>query len=170
MTLTQTNGATATVQGDIGKIVAWKTGRGYFLNLKGQEADYYAFGAPKHKEGESVELTVKEGTGSFSDKLLITQIKPLQPTTAQVQEKVQAAAQKMQDYCESADKVYYDRQDLIVQQTCIKAAAELVGKLWPRQEKPNMEEIANTVLYFKDRFYFDITGQEESNEEPKEVK
>jgi len=160
---------TTTVKGEIGKLVEWKTGKGHFLNLKGDKNDYYAWGKSKHKEGETVELTVKEGTGNFSDKMQITQIKALQPEKAQVQEKAMTAAQKMQEYCESADKTYYDRQDLIVKQCCIKAACELVGELKPRQEKEDWDNVCEKALYVADKLYFWVTDQEENQEEPQEV-
>lgn len=65
---------TDTVEGIVSAVKVWKTGKGYFLNLEGDDTDYYAFGGVDTDVENTVKLTVKPGTGTFSDKCQITKL------------------------------------------------------------------------------------------------
>ncbi|KKK68019.1 hypothetical protein LCGC14_2948240, partial [marine sediment metagenome] len=62
------------VEGKVSRITAWKTGKGYFLNIDGNSNDFYGFGSCKGEVGCFVELEVSEGTGNFSDKIRIDKL------------------------------------------------------------------------------------------------
>ncbi|KKM24642.1 hypothetical protein LCGC14_1603150, partial [marine sediment metagenome] len=52
-----------TVSGTVARVIPWKTGKGYFLNIADDSNDYYGFGKCKGEVGCFVELEVSEGTG-----------------------------------------------------------------------------------------------------------
>jgi len=151
-----------TVKGTITQIKTWKKGNGFFLNLDGDEADYYKFGKPTHEPGDEVELTVKEGTGAFSDKLEIVKIGKGASETTKPTENKQDEDKSFKELCEDGAKVYMDKQNLIVEQTCLKAASDIVGHLLPRSEKQDWEDIAKTVNFLKRDFVHDIIQNQEA--------
>ena len=159
---------TETITAEIAAVKQWTSGKGYFLNLKDSADDYYKFGAVTVTPGTTVELVVKEGSGNFADKIEVVKIKAMPSTPAQVNEKVQSRDEKLKTYFESTGKEYVDRQKLIVQQTCLKAAVQLVSELYPRTEVFSREKMIELVLTIKDKFYFDIMSGENEMQEPED--
>jgi len=149
------------VKGEVGKIIAWKTGKGYFLNLKGDPNDYFGWKECKCSEGEKVKLTVTEGTGSFADKLLITHTDKPTVTLAEIKQTKKDADEIVQHSVMQGNKFYLARETLIIKQTCIKAAAEVVGHLVERTSQLPGAKVADAVIYLADRFYLYVTEQEE---------
>jgi len=159
---------TETVTGEVAAVKPWATGKGYFMNFVDDSNDYYGFGTPKIKEGETVALEIKEGTGTFSDKIAIVKklAKPLEK--AKVQENPVAAI-------ESADRVYLTRaeadavrQNSIERQSAIKTAGALVGELYPREPKFDHEKALDNVRYIADGVLAWIRMDESKLPEPPE--
>lgn len=63
------------VKGKIAQIVRWKSGKGYFMKLAGDDRDFYKFGGNGVSEGLEIEMEVDQGKGNFSDKFEIKEIK-----------------------------------------------------------------------------------------------
>ena len=159
---------TTTVKGEVGKINLWKNKPGYFLLLMGDQNEYYNFGKCPFTVSEQVELEVKEGTGTFSDKYQIVRKAQSLPRKAVVQEKAKTAGEIMAEGIESSDKVYFDRQNLIVRQTCLKAGAEVVGHIVTRINVLPGKAIASSVLELAEMFYNWVVEAEEMLPEPPE--
>ena len=161
---------TDTVSGEIGKITPWKSGKGYFLNLKGNENDFYGFGSCKKQVGAKVTLTVKEGTGQFSERYLIVKISDSAQEKPVQKEKPKVAQENVLDSVKDGLTVYVEKQELIVRQTCIKAAAEVVGHLVERSPKLPGKDIGDAVIDLADMFVAFCLGidelPEENGEEP----
>lgn len=155
---------TETTKGTVAKIQAWKTNKGYFLNLSGDDNDYYAFGKNYPGEGDAVELVVTEGTGSFGDKLCITKWSKLkQEKTKEAQEKQDEEESEFKE-AHTIYKTQADVQRMIVEQSCLKTAGYIVSKIWPKQEDPDWREIAEAALTMKDIFAADIIAEGEARE------
>jgi len=157
-----------TVTGTIAQIKTWSKGNGYFLSMENDGNDYYAFGKCQVKEGDSATFEVSEGTGSFSDKIKIDK-KLDKPTEKSLERK------KEIDDFKSADKVYLSReeaeavkQNSIERQCALKAAAGIIGELYPREEKLDTVKIVDYVQYLFDKFLDKIQGNEEHLPEPPE--
>ena len=58
-------------EGKVFKIINWNSGKGYFLMLEKDTAEYYGFGSAKMKVDQLVKLDVKTGTGNFAQKMEI---------------------------------------------------------------------------------------------------
>lgn len=151
---------TTKVKGVIGSTRQWPSGKGYFLTLEDDSNDYYGFGSCKYSEGDEVEIDVQEGTGKFSDKFQVVAKQVLPATPAQAKPKAPEAKPAPVSEYKNAANVYFERQDIIVKQTCLKAAAELVGELQGRTEKQDWNWIAKLVNKMADLFYEHITGQD----------
>ena len=151
-----------TVSGTIAAIKQWKKGSGFFLSLEGNSQDFYKFGKNPPEVGAAVEMEVKEGTGIFSDKLEVVQIGKGAPGKAKPAEKPKEEPEKPEETFKEGVKVYMDKQNLIVEQTCLKVAGEVVSHLLPRNEKPDWEGIAKTVNFLKRDFVADIIANQEA--------
>lgn len=151
-----------TRKGTIADIKEWKKGGGFFLNLEDDPNDYYKFGASKNEVGDPVEITVKEGSGNFSDKFEIVIIGKGDEETAKPAKNKQDKDKSFTELCDDGAKVYMNTQNLIVEQCCLKAAAEIVGHLLKRTDKINAEDVAKTVNFLKRDFVHDIIQNQEA--------
>ena len=154
--------------GKVARITNWKTGKGYFLNLDGNSNDFYGFGACKAKLGETVDLEVSEGTGNFADKIKIDKLY----SKATVKEAVKETADKdmeiVKKSIESGENTYFERQNLIIRQTCIKAAAELVKSVYNEKGADQWQYAVPKALEIADRFYAWVTESDQKLPEPPE--
>jgi len=153
-----------TVRGRIASLLPWKSGKGYFLNLENDQNDYFGHGTSKREVGEEVTMQVKPGEKGWEHKTQIVSCKK------QVQEKIKEEAKQTEPSATDAGEipdgltVYMDKQRAIIEQSCLKAAANLVGELFPRQEAFNKEIMVDLVLWIKDKFVFDIVTQGKEKE------
>ncbi len=115
------------VEGKVSRITAWKTGKGYFLNLDANSNDFYGFGSCKGEVGCFVELEVSEGTGNFSDKIKIDKMHSKQTVKEAVKETADKDLKIVEDSIKSGENTYFARQNLIIRQTCIKSASAIVA-------------------------------------------
>jgi len=159
---------TETITAEIAAVKQWTSGKGYFLNLKDSADDYYKFGAVTVTPGATVELVVKEGSGNFADKIEVLKIKALPSTPAQVKGKVQERNEKINAYKEAGEFNDRHRQEMIVEQCCLKAAATIVAGLYPKSEVFAREKIIEYVLTIKDKFYANIMQNEGELKEPED--
>jgi len=156
------------VEGKVSRITAWKTGKGYFLNIDGNSNDFYGFGSCKGEVGCFVELEVSEGTGNFSDKIRIDKLY----SKATVKEAVKETADKDMEIVaksiESGENTYFARQNLIIRQTCIKSASVIVvGEM---RTNPVVVEtgIIERTLFIAERLYAWVTESDLKLPEPPE--
>lgn len=157
-----------TVTGKIAQVKPWKNSKGYFLNIEGNSNDFYGFGKPHVEEGEEVTFVVKEGTGSFADKIAIVRKMKPDEEPPKPKEKPKTDTDKVLDGIEDAKTVYMDKQNLIVRQCCIKAGAQMVGELMPRAEHANWTHVAAIACDIADTLYEWVTMQEPPLPEPPE--
>ena len=155
-------------QGTIARVTEWGSHKGFFLNLKDDSNDYYGFGKCKADTGDSVELEVSEGTGNFSDKIKIDKLHSKATVKETLDDKNKADAKIVEDSIKSGENTYFERQNLIIRQTCIKAAANLVGELYPRKENIGMVGAGGAVIEQAERFYAWVTESDQRLPEPPE--
>jgi hypothetical protein len=151
----------ATVEGEVEKVINWKTNKGYFLLLKGDSNEYFGWKECKCKEGDKVKLTVTKGNGNFSDKLLITHTEQAGTTLAEIKQRKADADDVVDHSVMQGNKFYMAREELIVKQTCLKVAGEVVGHLVNRSAVIPGSAIADAVIDMADKFFCYVTGQEE---------
>ena len=168
MTEAQTKKPQTTVQGVIRKVTPWQSGKGCFLALHGDSSDYYMFCKHLPNEGDNVTLTVTEGTGNFSDRLQITKLEPAKRTLEEIKQAKKEADEIVQQSTMAGDRFYFKREDLIIKQTCIKAAAEVIGHCVERSKTPALKGLTDAVIDMADRFYCYVTEQEEAPRTEKE--
>ena len=154
--------------GKVARITNWKTGKGYFLNLDGNSNDFYGFGSCKAKLGETVDLEVSEGTGNFADKIKVDKIH-CGVTVKQVEKETHDKDMEILDRSiKSGENTYFERQNLIVRQCALKAAANAVGACAEKAESKDWATLANTVCSVADQFYAWITESDQKLPEPPE--
>lgn len=156
------------ISGTISQVREWSKGNGYFLVIDGNDSDFYAFGKPKFQAGDNVELEVKEGSGNFSDKMQITKIgkgpgKAAAPAKIAGEEVPNASK-----YGEIENERYAARQDLIVRQTCMKTAGEVVSHLTTRATSIDSPKALDNVRYIADGLYDWVMRNEPPLPEPTE--
>ncbi|KKL64764.1 hypothetical protein LCGC14_2161730 [marine sediment metagenome] len=156
------------VEGKVARVTDWSSHKGYFLNIADDSNDYYGFGKCKGQVGETVEIEVSEGTGNFSDKIRIDKLY----SKATVKEAVKETADKDMEIVaksiESGENTYFARQNLIIRQTCIKAAAVIVvGEM---RTNPVVVEtgIIERTLFIAERLYAWVTESDLKLPEPPE--
>ncbi len=156
------------VEGKVARVTDWKTGKGYFLNIESNNNDFYGFGKCKGQVGETVELEVSEGTGNFSDKIRIDKLY----SKATVKEAVKETADKDMEIVaksiESGENTYFARQNLIIRQTCIKAAARLVAAELQAKVKTEVLGTATQTCNRAEVLYAWITESDQKLPEPPE--
>lgn len=150
----------ATVQGVIAQVKPWKNGGGYFLSLVGDSNDYYGWKTCKFNEGDAVELSVKEGTGKFADKVQILSVK------AQGAAKTEAAPRKskvetsIEKSVRQGNSVYFNKDELICKQCCVKAASPITAAMICAGLLKTKKEILEADIDIADRKFCYITEQE----------
>ena len=157
-----------TVTGEVASTVDWKSGKGSWVNLKDNSNDFFAFKGGVPKVGESGTWTVKEGTGPMSDKVEL--VKAVKEATLKEKIKAQAEAEvkEFEKLAAKGDDVYFDRQNLIVRQTCMKAAAMVVSGSIERKPSRDWPKFASCVCDVADKLYDWVVGNEPSLPEPPE--
>jgi hypothetical protein len=159
-----------TVTGEIAKIVVWKTGKGFFLSIMDNSNDFYAFGKCNCIVGDMVTLACKEGTGSFSDKILISKMIKVTIKKADVPKNPLADVPNgAQIYLTKAEADAV-RQNSIERQCALKSAVDLVGELYPRATLIDNDKIEDLVLRFAQTFFDWIACNEPELPEPPEEK
>ena len=154
--------------GKVARIVAWTSGKGYFLNLQDDSNDYYGFMKCKAKVGETVDLEISEGTGNFSDKIKVDKMH-CGVTVKQVEKETHDKDMEILDKSiESGEKTYFDTKNIINRQSGAKSSAPVVAAMIRAGLLKTKVEIAEAHLYLADKIYFYITEQEESLPEPPE--
>jgi len=156
------------VQGKIARITEWSSGKGYFLNLENDKNDYYGFMKCKGEVGCFVELEVSEGTGNFADKVKIDKLHSKQTVKETRKETADKDIKLVEDSIKSGENTYFERQNLIIRQTCIKAASNLVGELYPRKESIGLVGAGGAVIETAERFYAWVTETDQRLPEPPE--
>ena len=159
---------TTTIKGKVGKIQKWKSGKGCFLFLQGDENEYYKFGSAPFREGDEICYEASPGTGSFEDKIQLGKKLPITAQTQSVPEKREAQQQKKDNGFQSADIVYKETQECIVEQCALKTAGRIVARLYPRTPEIDWQDVIDKTLLLKDKFACDILTGGETIEEPKE--
>jgi len=156
------------VEGKVARVTDWSSHKGYFLNIADDSNDYYGFGKCKGQVGETVEIEVSEGTGNFSDKIKIDKMH----SKATVKEAVKETADKDMEIVaksiESGENTYFARQNLIIRQTCIKAAADAIGHSLPGDEIKSLEGLAIAITNTAERLYAWVTESDQRLPEPPE--
>lgn len=117
------------VTGVIADTRRWTSGKGSFINLEGDQNDYYKYGACTFQKGDKVELRVKQGAGQFSEKFEVVGFEHIKAETPKPAEKVKVVPSNSELKVQTAEKIYTDRNEAIVKQSCLKASAPIVAAL-----------------------------------------
>jgi len=156
--------ATTKITGVVGMVKAWKTGKGYFLNLNGDDNDYYGFGSCKAKEGEEVVIDVKEGTGSFADKVCITKLTVGKDAAGTAKKTSREPAPAATPEVRQGDSVYFRKDELIVKQCCVKAAARITAALIAAGYSKSKKDAIDDTVDVADKMYCYIVDLDEPDE------
>ncbi len=155
-----------TASGTVAAVKPWQSGKGYFLSLMNDENDYYAFGLCKAMPDDGVVLTVKPGDGDFSDKVHITKLETGAKPAAPAKTPHEKGVDELHESIKNGKTAYFNKQNVIVEQCCLKAAAEIVSAMINNGMTTKREVIVENTLYMKDKFVEDILGTVEELEEP----
>ncbi len=155
-------------QGKVSRITAWKTGKGYFLNLDGNSNDFYGFGSCKGKVGETVEMEVSEGTGNFADKIRIDKLYSKQTNNEAVKETEDKSMEILNKSIASGENTYFERQNLIIRQTCIKSASRIVSRVVGTDSNWKSQMLIDLSCEIADGLYAWVTESDYKLPEPPE--
>ena len=160
---------TDNVSGKIAEVKTWSSGKGFFLNLEGNTNDFYGFSSCRFKEGDTVDLEVKEGTGNFSDKLLISKMATAKEKKATPAKIAGVPIPNGNDYAKQKQEYDTAKNDSITRQCIIKASGRLCAGLFERSKSPDAPKVSDTVCYIADKLYAWVTREEEPLPEPPEA-
>lgn len=157
-----------TVSGKVASITPWKSGKGSWINLEGDSNDFFAYTGKVPKMGTEGTWEVKEGKGFLADKVELVKLAG-EPDLNKVRKESSDRDMKLvEKSIESGEKTYFERQNLIIRQCCIKAAAGFVGELFPRQKSAGISEATREALWAADKFYDWVISRGEKLPEPPE--
>ena len=157
-----------TVSGKVARVVPWSKGNGYFFNLDGNSNDFYGFGSCKLQPGQEVNLEVSPGTGNFSDKVKLDKVLGAPDFNKVRKETADKDMEIVNKSIESGEKTYFERQNLIIRQTCIKAGARLVAAKVQIDESLGKKDAAIATCDAAEILYDWVTGREPPLPEPPE--
>jgi len=115
--------------GVVEKISTWKSGKGYFLKISGVETDFYAFGKCPVNEGDEVKYESEEGTGSFSDREVLTMLKHNKEDRAKPEKKPEQkkqASEPAETYADTPKE--YRQKQINVMLECLADADQICGE------------------------------------------
>jgi len=156
------------VQGKVARVTEWKTHKGYFLNLKDDQNDYYGFGKCKADVSDEIELEVSEGTGNFSDKIRIDKLYSKATIKEAVKETHDKDMEIVNKSIKSGENTYFERQNLIIRQTCIKSATGLASRIFQGKTDVDKDTIHLRIVDTADVLYAWITETDVRLPEPPE--
>lgn len=159
-----------TVTGTIKAINPWDSGKGGFIVLEDDSTDYYYFSKPPAKIGDTGVFETKPGTKNFSDKVQLVKTVLESRTEKAMQECADKDIKILKDSIASGEKTYFDKQNLIVRQTCIKSACVVVAELKERSKTINIPKTTEEILDVAEKLYEWIIEQEPLPEPPGEEK
>ncbi len=116
-----------TVSGTVVEVTAWKSGKGSWINLEGNPNDFFAYAKRVPAKGTEGTWDVQEGKGFLADKVELVKLVKEPDLKAVAKETADKDMAIVEKSIESGEKTYFARQNLIIRQTCIKAAAVLVA-------------------------------------------
>lgn len=157
-----------TATGKVARVTEWSSHKGYFLNLKDDSNDYYGFGKCGADIGSTVTIEVSEGTGSFSDKIKIDKFAKKVDLNAVRKETADKDLKIVEDSIISGENMYFARQNLIIRQTCIKAASNCIGLLLAKEEKVDLALVSNRIHDMAEQLYAWVTESDQKLPEPPE--
>ena len=154
--------------GKVARVTEWSSHKGYFLNLKDDSNDYYGFGKCQGTLGETVELEVSEGTGNFSDKIRIDKMHSSATIKEVRKETKDKDMEIVNKSIKSGENTYFERQNLIIRQTCIKSATGLTSRIFQGKTDVDKDAIHLRILDTADVLYAWITETDVRLPEPPE--
>ena len=147
---------TKTVTKTTARVNEWNSGKGGFVAFEDDEADYFYFGPAKTYIGETAKFEVSPGTGNYSDKVKIE--KKLE-TLSEGEVDVSGEPTKAELFESAAQdglKVYIDKQNIIVAQTCLKVAGDVVSRLSAKNDGAAWKDVGKAVLEMADQFFIGV--------------
>ena len=154
--------------GKVARVTEWGSHKGYFLNLKDDSNDYYGFGKCKADVNDEIELEVSEGTGNFSDKIKVDKLYSKQTVKEAVKETTDKSMEILDKSIKSGENTYFERQNLIIRQCCIKAAARAVSASIIPTEQCQWHAIGSSTVDLAEMFYAYIMETDYKLPEPPE--
>ena len=145
----------------------WSSNKGFFVNIDSEAKDFYGFGSCPHEMGNTIKIHATPGTGKFSDKFEVCKITPVTDTELKDYKEAKTFLPDKKPEPEQIIRPRIDINDSIIQQCCLKAAANLAGQIFMGREMNSNKDIATLgkqVLQFKKMFYEDITGKKKQEE------
>ena len=158
-----------TVSGTVAGTTEWKSGKGSWINLQNDGNDYFAYSGKVPEEGETGTWVVAEGSGFAEGKIELVKPATIGPKKVEVAGKRSEAMEIVDKSIESGEKTYFDTQDLIVKQCCVKVAANAVGEIKGRESPADWDKISENITFVAEHLYNWIMGIEESLPEPPEA-
>ena len=141
------------VEGLVEKIVPWESGKGYFLNIEFDENDYFGYGSSKAKIDSVVAIEFKKGSGSFGGKRQITKLVLVDKSEKDSQgDSIKSVGANPAPHINGVS-ANEKRQELIMRQSCMKAASAFVSNSLTPEKNPDWSERVKLVTDISDDFY-----------------
>lgn len=134
------------VTGRVAAVRNWKSGKGWFLVLEDDAADYYGVGMCKVAEGEHVRLTVSPGSGKMAGKWKVDQHEKPDPLSSGPVSEVRSNPGAPNAPATGAPVKGFSRSDSIARAVALKAAVQLVLPGIIPEAKPEYEYFARQAL------------------------
>ena len=157
-----------TVTGTVASTRDWKSGKGSWVNLDNNSNDFFAYKAKVPKVGETGTWKVKEGTGVMADKVELVKTVDGVDLKAVRKETADKDMEIVQKSIDSGEKTYFERQNLIIRQTCIKAAASVVGNILEKGNAFKWDTVSSNVTDVAEQLYAWVTESDQKLPEPPE--
>ena len=142
-----------TMRGTIDRINEWKSGKGYFFTIREGDEEFYGFGSCTGKPGTGYKIEFKAGSGKFEDKYELLKLTAEIPEDPNVQPTFTNRIVPSKPVSPIGTGFSDGRNESIMRQCCLKAAANLVGELSPREKTINWDDVTRIVVDMADVFY-----------------
>lgn len=157
-----------TVTGEVISVTEWKSQKGSWVNLKDNPNDFFAYSGKVPAFGSTGTWTVKEGTGHMSDKVELVKLVGDLELKAKIKAAAKEEVKEMENLIDKGDKVYFDKQNLIIRQVCIKAAATAVGGAAVVEKSKDWPVVGDRICEVADKLYAWVMESDNKLPEPPE--
>ena len=145
-------------QGVIGAVNQWKSGKGCFVKLNENDADFFKFGVFVSKPGDFVRLHIKQGTGNYSDKYEILRTEKLEAGETTAQKPASGQDFKQASLPTQKPVSVDDTKGRILRSVTLKCATQLHAATLKVGDRTSVKEMVLDVIETASQLESYITG------------
>ncbi|KKL50421.1 hypothetical protein LCGC14_2305660 [marine sediment metagenome] len=157
-----------TVSGTVVEITEWKSKKGSWINLEGNPNDFFAYAKRVPAKGTEGTWDVQEGKGFLADKVELVKLVTEIDLSAVVKTAAASDMAIVEKSIESGEKTYFARQNLIIRQTCIKAAAMVISRVVGTDSNWKVQKLIEGTTDIAEGLYAWVTESDQRLPEPSE--